>query len=201
MPACVYTPSGLAEFFTCRRVFDSPEPGDVVFFNFSTKISDHFSMPHAGIVTSVDAWKKSRSFVSVEGGVENSVVQLTRFKNDVIAFARPVVRGRPAIKKSKVQTGDLFVSSARVQPGRENADVLNTQLALKRVLEGELLDADGTFDERTLRAFARWQRLTGHVSHDANGVPSPASLRLLGAISGVFSVDGSPRALEAQTGE
>ena len=200
MPACVYTPSGLAEFTACRRVFDSPEVGDVVFFHFSTKIADPFSMPHAGVVTSVDGWKKSRTFVTVEGGVENSVQQLTRFEDDVIAFARPIVKGRPAIQTSKVQTGHVYVSVDKVRPGRQNADVLNVQLALNKVLDGVSLTPNGEFDARTLRAIARWQRLTGHVSRDADGTPSPACLRLLGEISGVFSTSGPPRDTDAQTG-
>jgi hypothetical protein len=201
MPACVYTPSGLAEFTACRRVFDSPEVGDVVFFHFSTKIADPFSMPHAGIVTTVDGWKKSRTFTTVEGGVENSVQQLTRFQSDVIAFARPIVKGRPAIQKSKVQTGAVFVNPERVRPGRQCADVLNVQIALNKVLDGVSLTANGDFDARTLRAIARWQRLTGHVSRDADGTPSPASLRVLGEISGVFTTTGPPREPDVQTGQ
>jgi hypothetical protein len=190
MPACVYTPSGLAEFTKCRRVFDFPEVGDVVFFHFSTKIADPFSMPHAGVVTSVDGWKKSRTFVTVEGGVENSVQQLTRFEDDVITFGRPLVKGRPAIGKSSVQTGDVFVNVDKVRPGRQNADVLNCQIALNKVLEGCSLTQNGVFDEKTRRAFARWQRLTGYVSGEATGHPSPTSVRLLGQVSGVFLVGG-----------
>jgi hypothetical protein len=201
MPACVYTPSGLAEFTKCRRVFDFPEVGDVVFFHFSTKIADPFSMPHAGIVTAVDSWKKSRTFTTVEGGVENSVQQLTRFEDDAIAFARPIVKGRPAIRTSKMQTGHVYVNSEKIRPGRQSADVLNVQLALNKVLDGVSLTPNGDFDDRTLRAIARWQRLTGHVARDADGVPSPACLRLLGEISGVFTATGLPSEEKMQTGQ
>lgn len=65
--------------------------------------------------------------------------------------------------------------------------MLNVQLALERLV-GLDDHVPALFDDSTTVAFARWQRLTGHVGSDANGVPTRLNLERLGAESGLFSV-------------
>lgn len=192
IPSCVYTASGLAEFAHADGLVTTPEPGDIVFYNFSTKVNDVFSMPHVGIVTNTDAWKLEDSFHAVEGGVDNAVVLQRRWRFDVIAFARPNYyhdQGRLAKAAANSADGLVSVTPARVTPGARGRDVLNVQLALSRVvdLRGE---SPAVFDWVTQRAFARWQRLIGHVGPDADGVPTPSTLRTLGQRTGLFTVSG-----------
>lgn len=175
-------------------------------------------MPHVGIVVDVTAWSDGL-FVAVEGQVDGCVKKVTRHRFDVLGFGRPdferpgwdvnvqtgrwfsrwrpgrkvnvqtgnKIYGRPAREDKTVQT-DRPVSVYRVQPGRRGRDVMNVQLALVRAAG---LDhyAPGVFDESTRRAFARWQRILGHVGPDADGVPTLATLERLGDHTGVFTIE------------
>jgi len=49
VPACAYPPNGLAGFIRRNRVVPNPQPGDIVFFTFSTGAA--FESPHVGIVS------------------------------------------------------------------------------------------------------------------------------------------------------
>jgi len=160
-------------------------PGDVVFFSFSTISSDPFSMPHLGIVVDTSEWRNRKRFVSIEA-VNGEIRRLVRSHHDVSAFCRPDFNARPG-RTFGAQTGIVFVSAMKVKPGARGRDILNVQLALQRVVD---LDdhVPALFDDSTRVAFARWQRLTGHVGDDANGIPNRNNLERLGAESGVFSV-------------
>jgi hypothetical protein len=185
LPACVYSPSGLAELLRRRRARKEPMPGDVVFFSFSTISSDPFSMPHLGIVVDTSEWRNRKRFVSIEA-VNGEIRRLVRSHHDVSAFCRPDFNVRPG-RTFGAQTGIVFVSAMKVKPGARGRDVLNVQLALEHVVD---LDdhVPALFDDGTRVAFARWQRLTGHVGDDANGIPTRTNLERLGAESGLFSV-------------
>lgn len=186
MPSCVYSPSGLAEFIFDGRWRNSPLPGDIVFYSFSTKSSDRFSMPHVGVVVNIDAWKKAKCFVAVEGGVDGAVVALERWKYETIGFGRPDFKVRPG-KAQNVQTGTVFVDPERVRADIRTVDVLNVQLALSRAV-GLSGYQPMVFDTVTRRALARWQRIIGYVGADANGVPDAGSLGVLGERTGTFKV-------------
>jgi hypothetical protein len=185
LPSCVYSTSGLAELLKRRRSRNTPSPGDVVFFSFSTLSADPFSMPHLGIVVDTSDWRAEKRFFSVEV-VNGEVRRLLRSYHDVAAFCRPKFDVRPGRTRG-LQTGIVFVSAGKVKPGARGRDVLNVQLALGRVVD---LDdhVPALFDDATTVAFARWQRLTGHVGSDANGVPTRLNLERLGTESGLFSV-------------
>lgn len=185
LPSCVYSASGLAELLKRRRVRNTPLPGDIVFFSFSTLSADPFSMPHLGIVVDVSDWRAKKRFFSVEV-VNGEVRRLARSHHDVAAFCRPVFNVRPG-RVRDLQTGIVFVSAGKVKPGARGRDVLNVQLALERLV-GLDDHVPALFDDSTTVAFARWQRLTGHVGLDANGVPTRLNLERLGAESGLFSV-------------
>lgn len=186
MPSCIYTPAGLGEFSADGRLFQEPELGDVVFYSYPTATT--FGMPHVGVVVDVSRWSSSKTFVAVEGQVDMSVVKAVRSNEQVIGFGRPIFERRPGSKQ--LQTDSLVrVDPSRVHLGSRGADVMNVQIALKRI--GYLSDglySPAVFDAATRRAFARWQRVSGHVGSDADGVPSPASLESLGFVSGIFVI-------------
>lgn len=185
IPSCVYPPSGLAEFIFMNRWRSDPEPGDIVFYTFSTRPEDPFGTPHIGIVVDTDAWKKEQYFMAVEADIQNSVVTRMRWKYETIGFGRPDWKRRPG-KAAQNADGLVFVNPARIQPGARGKDVFNMQVALRKVvdLSGE---TPAVFDSKTQRAYARWQRMIGHVGHDIDGVPNERTLAQLGARSEVFT--------------
>lgn len=185
IPACVYSPSGLAEFIHSRRWRSDPKPGDVVFYTFATKQTDPFGMPHVGIVTDARDWKRSKTFVAIEAQVDGSVKLVTRGKYDTLGFGRPNFKARPG--RQRVQTAAFLTNPLAIKPGARGRDVLNVQLALEKVVDLGTREP-AVFCARTQRAFARWQRLIGFVGADANGIPTPASLERLGTVSGIFSI-------------
>jgi hypothetical protein len=48
IPSCGYSPTGLAEFTSRRRVYKNPRPGDIVFFSFAVT-GESYGMPHVGL--------------------------------------------------------------------------------------------------------------------------------------------------------
>jgi hypothetical protein len=182
IPSVVYTPSGLAEFIHSRRWRARPQTGDVAFLVSSSMQTDPFAMPSVGIVVNTDAWKNNVcTIVTVVAG---EVVKRVYWRYELLGFGRP--NFRPG-REPKMQTGPVFVNPRRVRVGGRGRDVMNVQLALARAvdLSGH---APGVFDEATRRAFARWQRVIGHVGNDASGIPTDASLRALGERSRIFQV-------------
>ena len=194
LPACVYTPSGLGEFIADGRVVNTPEPGDIVFYNFPTTIQ--FGMPHCGIVARVDEYMQTGSFTAIEAQVNSGlprgsndktgVFERTRHRYDVIAFARPNFKVWPGADTKK-QTGSILVKVRNAKPGKRHSDVEHVQAALVRMCN--LKDfKTGEFDSRTTEAFMRWQRQIGYVYPDCNGVPDDSSLKILGEKSGLFNI-------------
>jgi len=183
IPSVVYPPSGLAEFINSRRWRSRPEPGDIAFLVTSSLESDPFSVSSVGVVVNTDAWKIESTCVVAEV-VSGEVVLRVRWKYELLGFGRP--NYRPA-REVKMQTGPILVDPRRVRVGARGRHVMNVQLALVRVVDLTGY-APGVFDASTQRAFARWQRILGHVGPDANGVPTDASLRALGERSKIFRV-------------
>lgn len=196
MPACIYTPSGLAEFLADRRIVSKPEPGDIVFYSFPT--AEQFGMPHTGVVTSTDDFEQTGMFSAVEAQVNSGlpkasqdktgVFERVRWKYEVLAFARPDFSRRPARAEEKMQTGLPVIKLRSVQPGRQNASVQTVQKSLAQVA-GLKNENPTEFDGKTQQAYARWQRQIGFVYPDSTGVPDRASLKLLGEITKLFVAD------------
>jgi hypothetical protein len=94
IPACVYSPNGLAEFIYQRRWRERPRPGDIVFYSFS--LDGAFGMPHVGIVTNTDGWKTEDSFIAIEANISSGlpkapasndgIFERTRWKYEVLGF-------------------------------------------------------------------------------------------------------------------
>lgn len=200
MPACVYSPSGLAEFAQLRRLRSRPRPGDIVFFSFAT--DKDFGMPHVGIVTDTARLRETDRFTTVEAQVNSGlprglpdrdgVYERTRWLGDVIGFGRPNFKARPGYDVVKMLTDDVWINPENVRPGRKNRDIETVQVSLSIVcgLRNHKL---GSWDSPTREAFARFQRMIGIVGSAADGLPTRDALRRLGRDSRVFGVH-SPEA-------
>lgn len=198
IPSVTYPASGLAEFIKARRVFETPQPGDIAFFVFST--GSPFETMHVGLVVDTREWETARVVQTIEGDVSSGlaksdpslrgVFNRVRDGHEILTFAR--VQPAPTNKTETAQPDSLpVIDPRRVTSGRRNKDIGLVQLALKQVtgLVGETPDM---FDGPTRRAYARWQRITGRVSHDASGIPDRASLQLLGERTRKYKLDASP---------
>lgn len=194
IPACVYSPNGLAEFIYQRRWRERPKPGDIVFYSFS--LDGNFGMPHVGIVTNTDGWKTEDSFIAIEANicsglprastVNDGIFERTRWKYEVLGFCRPDFKQRPA-KDPKMMTGKPDVLVSQLLPGKRHGSVEILQRAL--VVAVGLKDYErGKFDASTQRAYARFQRLIGMAGSDANGVPTQATLTRLALETGIFKI-------------
>jgi hypothetical protein len=192
IPACVYTPSGLAEFSQLGRLKFRPRPGDIVFFSFAT--DKDFGMPHVGIVMNTARVRETDRFTTVEAQVNSGlprgvpdrdgVYERSRWIGDVIGFGRPNFRPRPG-RKPPSETDSVSIDPVNVRPGRKNRDIATVQLALTQVVDLKL-GKIGSWDEQTREAFARYQRKIGLVGSAADGLPTPESLGRLGRDSGIY---------------
>jgi hypothetical protein len=197
IPSCVYSPSGLAEFYKAGRVKMRPQPGDIVFFVFPT--GETFGTPHVGLVADTSRYRTDGLVGTIEGNVNSGlpksdtsvrgIFRRVRSQHEIIGFGRPTYR--PVVKKAS--TGQrALVQLEHIRPGRRNISVGLVQLALNKVTGSLGKITPDLFDGSTQHAYARWQRIIGYVGERANGVPDEASLRLLGETTGIFELRGIP---------
>lgn len=195
IPACVYPPSGLAEFINQRRWHSRPQPGDIVFFTWST--GEKFGSPHVGIVTNVTDWERLGRIRVIEANVNSGlakaspvndgVYERTRYRFEVLGFGRPNFNVQPAKQNDKNADGLKKIHLSNLQPGKKHRDVVPLQLAL--AITCSLRNAkQGALDGQTMAAYARWQRMIGYAGSDANGIPEIDSLTRLGRETGCFSL-------------
>ena len=196
VPACVYPPSGLAEFIKQRRWHFKPQPGDIAFFTFSTV--DDFGLPHVGIVVDTSEWRANGWLTTVEGQVANGfprsqqsndgVYKRIRWNHDIIGFGRPNFNHRHGAL-IRFQTGKTEVSLTHCRPGaKPNGSVERVQLALSLKTGLATNVKRGSWDKHTGAAYSRWQRMCGFVGANVTGIPDRASLERLGRETGYFSV-------------
>lgn len=197
IPSCVYSPSGLAEFYKAGRVKMRPQPGDIVFFVFPT--GETFGTPHVGLVADTSRYRTDGLVGTIEANVNSGlpksdtsvrgIFRRVRSQHEIIGFGRPTYR--PVVKKAS--TGQrALVQLEHIRPGRRNISVGLVQLALNKVTGSLGKITPDLFDGSTQHAYARWQRIIGYVGERANGVPDEASLRLLGETTGIFELRGIP---------
>jgi hypothetical protein len=195
LPPCVYTPTGMAEFIRLRRMHSRPQPGDIVFYNWST--GENFGSPHVGIVSDVTDWDRLKRIRVIEGmvnsglakasPVNDGVFERTRYGFDVIGFGRPNFNVQPANGNTKKADGLPVIHLSNLQLGKKHRDVARVQLALAQVVS--LRNAkQGAFDGQTISAYARYQRSIGYAGTDASGIPDVDSLTRLGRDTGCFSL-------------
>jgi hypothetical protein len=185
LPHLSDTASALAVFTRKGQISVSPQPGDLVFFGFST--AGAFGQPHIGLVTDVSRWKTDGAFRAVEGMVNSGlprgpqeydgVYERTRYAVDVLAYARPVY-GDTEIPEEP-ESGVPTVRPAQFQPGKTNKAVIQLQTALHEV-NGAVGMTRGKFDTPTRQAVAQFQRSIGYVGERANGTVDATTLRRLG---------------------
>jgi hypothetical protein len=193
LPACVYSPSGLAEFIRQRAWRENPQPGDVVFFNFAT--DDEFGMLHVGLVADAQAWRPDGYIQTIEANIDSGlpkagkardgVYRRVRTKHEVLGFGRP---GYKPIAPG--QTGMPEIHVGNIRPGKRNKQIELVQRALVQRV-GMRIDKDGLFDGHMLAAYAHYQRIIGFVGKDANGIPDIDSLQRLGRETGAFTAVAS----------
>lgn len=193
LPACVYSPNGLAELTYQNRWRKNPRPGDIVFYNFA--VDRAFGMPHVGIVSNVDGWRSDEIFIAIEANVcsglpkapktNDGVFERTRRRHDVLGFCRPNFDLRPA--STDIMTGSTQVVASQLLPGKRHASVAVLQRALV-VAVGLKNYESGKYDRPTQAAYARFQRLIGLVGDDADGIPTPGTLRRLAIETGTFKI-------------
>lgn len=194
LPACVYTPSGLAEFVHTRRFKTRPRPGDIVFF--SSETDQDFGMPSAGIVTDITNVRETDRFKCIQAqthpGLPKSskdrdgVYIRERWLGDTIGFGRPDFKARPGGDLNNA-TDRLSIDPNSVRPGRKNQYIATVQIALWVIVDLKISEP-GKFDERTREAFARYQRRIGIVGSAATGIPDAGQLGRLGRESKMFEV-------------
>lgn len=107
VPSHQHTAAALAFYVRSGRIFQDPQPGDIVLFAFAPGPGHQPESSHIGIVSDVSSWKSDRIFRSIEGQVssgqpkstqeENGVYERTRHESDVIGFARPKKLKRPGL--------------------------------------------------------------------------------------------------------
>lgn len=214
VPSCVYTPTALAEFIKSGQLFQTPQPGDIAFFNFSSTAASAFNAPHCGLVTDTREFKSTGKFVTIEGDTvtfkqkANGVYMKTRYSTDVIGFGRP---GELATRKLRIfnllinavkklgatreldaaalelLTEDSEVKLNSLQPGKRNHDVEVIQVALHLTV-GLTGATQGTWDAATVTAFTNFQRKIGYVGQGADGIPTEQTLQRLASESGLFKL-------------
>jgi hypothetical protein len=161
IPKFAYTPSG-AEWFRRRKLWhETPEPGDVAFFDFPGDGVDRIS--HVGFVESVRA---SGDIVTIEGNTSttdnrNGGMVMRRVRNPkyVVGYGRPKYEREARQKPPRAASRPMPL----LRHGSDGGAVRTLQEALNE--HGAHLIVDGDFGDDTLKAVIAFQ--TGHkLAHD-----------------------------------
>lgn len=205
LPSHVLTNVALAAAFQENRMHARPAVGDIVFVESSTDPSQlPFNQPHVGVVTDVSAWDRHGMFQCVEAqtssgmpkgtALRNGVYKRTRYKYEVIGFARPNFsrtvddKTAEAPDPGKLSTNRPLevVRSSMMRLGLKHPHVRLIQLALAETvgLKGAVKNE---YDHKTRSAYAHFQRTLGQINPD--GIPDPNSLRALSQVTKFFDVD------------
>jgi len=198
IPSHISTASSLGTFVKSFQLHNRPAPGDIAYFEIATDVG-----PRVGIVTDVSNWEKFGMFQCVEAQTDsglprgdkipNGVFKRTRYKYEVIAFARPNF-ARAVTELAEAAAPDPekdimkpLVKSFTWRPGLKHPDVATVQFALSTV--NDLTGVPrGEWDSRSQAAFANFQRRIGYTQVEATGIPDPKSLNELAMRTGLFRI-------------
>jgi hypothetical protein len=199
IPSHISTASSLGTFVKSYQLHNRPLPGDIAYFEIPTDVG-----PRVGIVTDVSNWEKFGMFQCVEAQTDsglprgdkipNGVFKRTRYKYEVIAFARPNF-ARALTELAEPVDPDAaakdimkpLVKSFTWRPGIKHPDVATVQFALSTV--NDLTGVPrGEWDSRSQAAFANFQRRIGYTPVEANGIPDGKSLNELATRTGLFRI-------------
>jgi hypothetical protein len=149
IPACTYTGNGLSEAIRSGLLVRNPQPGDLVFFNFSSESNSSFAMLHLGIVTDVKEWKSTARFLTIEGNINNGlryneqkdgVFTKVRHVGDVLAFVRPAELKRfDGVRPGQLLTNviKLFSKESSIESAQlAEAAAENKQLKIESLKPG-----------------------------------------------------------------
>jgi hypothetical protein len=192
LPAFVYTPVAMSAFISNGRLHVRPKRGDIAFFETST--NGMFGTPHVGIVSDVSKFASDGVITLIEAQVssglpkgsnsEDGVYRRVRHGSELMGFARPLFKSLPG-KPGKAQLLNNLpvINAAQVAPNMKGPKVTTIQLALAATVGASNLTR-GLFDNRTMQAFAKFQRRIGIPG--ASGHPNFQSLQRLAKESGLF---------------
>lgn len=143
----------LYEWFRKRgQLVDNPQPGDLVFFKYST---NNRKTNHIGIVKSVSG----NAICTIEGNTSitsndngGSVMERVR-KSNIVGYARPKYSDALLSKPTSFAT---ITSRPTLSLGSKGPDVTYLQLRLQ-VLKYDVGLADGDFGKKTLAAVKKFQ--------------------------------------------
>jgi hypothetical protein len=166
-PSLVSTTAALAHFNRTNRLFQKPRVGDIVFYAWSTD-DDGMGQPHVGLVTEVRDFNRDSKFKAIEGMTNSGlpkgpqehdgIYERTRYRTDVLAFARPKYERRATAPEPSPETPT--VRPSQFVPGKTSKPTVLLQLALNGVLGNQEFNR-GTFDAQTASAVRAYQRRIG----------------------------------------
>jgi len=194
LPACVYPPNAMAQFFHVprgavrNRIRQRPARGDIVFLATPVSPGDPFAAPQVGLVVDTFDWDPDQMVTVIQGQAGTGhaqVVERSVYVSDIICFARPTYKTRAAGYTGETK-GLPTVRPSHFVYGKRNSWVEIVQLALATTLTDVSELERGMFDEKTRSAYARWQRSLGLVGVQASGQPDTYSLGQLAARTGTF---------------
>ena len=186
----ISTVAALGYFVKRNGVYQKPQVGDIVFFNFSTDPQFAFEQPHVGVVIEV---RKDGSFRTVEGETApgtpqgsqlvDGVFERNRHVTETIGFVRPVVR---TVYDVSTEPSKLKMSYFESNPKTVARHVATVQSALNRVRPKWTFNR-GKRDGEFRSAFGTYARETGTVENRGELTYGPLST--LADETGTFDVE------------
>lgn len=163
----VSTVSALSFYVKRNRVFQKPQVGDIVFFNFATDPLHAFEQPHVGVVIEVGP---NGSFRTVEGETApgtpqgsqlvDGVFERNRHVHDTLGFVRPEPIGNVRTETAEPPTVKMSYFSSNPETKRRAVETV--QRALNRVRSGWSFN-QGKKDAEFKAAFGVYARESGWV--------------------------------------
>ena len=142
-------------FKTRNQIVEKPQKGDLVFYKYGTskKITDHI-----GIIKNSTQWPSN--LITIEGNTSvtsndngGSVMERTRSKSKIVAFARP------AYEDAKVENTIGVKNKPTIKMGSKGEWVKLAQARL--VVNGYNIEVDGDFGPKTKEAVIKFQTSYG----------------------------------------
>jgi hypothetical protein len=189
----VSTVTALGYYVKRNRVFQKPQVGDIVFFNFATDPLHAFEQPHIGIVTEIKPVEHG-AFRTVEGETApgtpqgsqlvDGVFERTRYLHDVIGFVRPTVMKNVDTGTEEPQTVKMGYFTSN--PKTRARAIETVQRALNRVRPSWSFN-QGKKDGEFKSAFGLYARESAWVRN--RGELDAAVIQNLADRTGEFAVE------------
>ena len=195
LPSHLLTASALGYYTKHFMIHQRPALGDIVFLEHTIN-----GQPRVGIVTDVEHWNRHGMFQCVEAQVssgmpkgleaDNGVYRRTRYKYDVIGFARPNF-SRAKNREAHPDPGKVLTKPV-VKSSIWRSDLRHPQVTVVQYALGSFNELTGvpagTWDHKSRAAYANFQRNIGYLESEADGVPDRRSLEALAEMTQLFTV-------------